>query len=238
MPGTYETPSEPEDLSRHEEVPTSTTKPKAIPDVPPHDSWELQQQLRDIKRALDVTRAASASANAAHRRIDRFDQAHATPLATHLRPEEKRATIIDREPKKAKSFQPAFAWIALLLGTMSFVCGGILLAWSALTDQPELWSAGVPFAACGQVILLIGLAMQLDHIWNDSRQAAEKLDNVDSQLHDLKTAATRLHGEHESLPAGLYSQLAEDASPESLLNDLKNQLDLLATKISRDSHGK
>jgi hypothetical protein len=116
---------------------------------------------------------------------------------------------------------------------MVFVCGGILMGWSVISNRPELWSVGLPMAAGGQIALLLGLVMQLDRLWHDSRQAASKLDHVDEQLHDLKANATMMHNDHASPSGEFYTHLASGAGPHLLLTDLKSQIDLLAMKMDQ-----
>lgn len=126
---------------------------------------------------------------------------------------------------------PGLTWGALSLGTMAFVCGGILLGWSLSSGRQELWTIGLPIALGGQIALLVGLVLQLDRLWHNSRHAAAKLQHVDEQLHDLK-AATTLLGTNASPGGAFYVHLANGAGPELLLSDLKAQLDLLALKMS------
>ena len=128
----------------------------------------------------------------------------------------------------------AFTWLALSLGTTSFVCGGILLGWSLATGRHELWTIGLPVALIGQIALLIGLVLQLDRLWHDNRTAAAKLDNVDEQLHELKTATTLLGTSQGPAASVFYSHFAGGAGPQLLLTDLKGQIDLLAMKIAQD----
>ena len=114
---------------------------------------------------------------------------------------------------------------------MTFVCGLILLGWSLVTGRDELWTVGMPVALCGQVALLVGLVLQLDRLWHDSRDAAAKLSHVDEQLHDLKTVTTMLGTGQGSPGTSFYTHLTSGAGPQLLLTDLKGQLDLLALKI-------
>jgi len=115
---------------------------------------------------------------------------------------------------------------------MGLVCGGILLGWWAVTGRGELWSIGLPILFGGQVALVLGLLMQLERLWRDSRSAAAKLENVDRQIHQLNTT-TSLIGSGSHSPGGaFYSHLAGGANPDLLLSDLKGQLDLLAMKLS------
>jgi hypothetical protein len=115
---------------------------------------------------------------------------------------------------------------------MTFVCGGVLLGWSLVTNRQELWTIGMPIALFGQIALLLGLLLKLDRLWRDNHRAAAKLDHVDEQLHQLKTATRMSHTSHGLLSGAFYSHLADGASPQLLLTDLRSQLDLLASKIS------
>ena len=120
----------------------------------------------------------------------------------------------------------------LSLGIMAIVCGGVLLGWSVFSQREDLWTIGLPVALAGQVALLLGLVLQLDRLWHDSRRATAKLDRFDEQLHDLKTATTMLGTSHASPGGAFYSHFAGGASPQLLLADLKSQLDLLAVRIN------
>ena len=94
---------------------------------------------------------------------------------------------------------------------------------------------GLPVAMVGQISLLVGLVLQLDRLWRDNRTAADKLDSVDEQLHELKTTTTLLGTTQASAGAKFYSHFAGGAGPQLLLADLKSQLDLLAMKISQEN---
>ena len=190
--------------------------------------------MRHIHRALQAGRAASGDPSAAYRReASRFDLSHAAAPTWHTttdRPAEKKrnADCGDRG-----SLQGALTWLTLSLGTMSFVCGGILLGWSLATGRQELWNIGLPAALVGQIALLIGLVLQLDRLWRDNRDAAAKLDDVDEQLHDLKATTTLLGVSQGPAASTFYSHFTGGAGPQLLLTDLKSQLDLLAMKIAQ-----
>ena len=140
----------------------------------------------------------------------------------------------ERRPADRRAFSGAFTWFAVALGTTSFACGGVLLIWSLATGRHELWNVGLPVAVVGQIALLVGLVLQIDRLWYDNRQAAAKLDDVDEQLHDLKTTTTLLSTSQGPASATFYSHLAGGAGPQLLLTDLKSQLDLLAMKIAQE----
>ena len=118
----------------------------------------------------------------------------------------------------------------MLLGTTGFVSGLALMGWSIGAERPDLWTVGAPIILAGQIVLILGLVLQLDRSWRDSRWSAAKLETVDEQLHDLKTTTTLLGA--GSGPSGkFYAHWAGGAGPEVLLGDLKSQLDLLAMKL-------
>ncbi len=202
--------------------------------APAYDGWELDEQLRHIERVLHAAKGQDHAPPAIERQpTTRFDLPHAGPTAWHVPPgnsgKRPKAPEVAHDPGSQ-----ALTWLALLLGTMSFVCGGILLAWSMAAGRPELWSIGLPIAIGGQIVLLIGLVLQIDRLWSDNRAAAAKFHDVDEQLGELKTTTTLL-GTCQGPAAGVfYSHFAGGASPQLLLADLKSQLDLLAVKLSHD----
>jgi len=198
-----------------------------------YDGWEMDEQLRHAERVLQINKVRGREAESIYRReASRFDLPHAGPAAWHVPaaspPKERTTCAADRG-----SVLGAFTWLALSLGTASFVCGGILLGWSLATGRQELWTVGLPVALAGQVALLVGLVLQLDRLWHDNRAAAAKLDNVDQQLHELKTATTLLSTSQGPAASVFYSHFAGGAGPQLLLTDLKSQIDLLAMKIAQ-----
>ena len=87
----------------------------------------------------------------------------------------------------------------------------------------------------GLVWLVLGIVLQLERIWQNSRHAVRKLDQVKSQLNHLERTTTMLGTTHGSAAQAFYAHMAEQADPQYLLADLKGQLDLLALSISRRS---
>ena len=106
------------------------------------------------------------------------------------------------------------------------------MGWSMNTGRQDLWALGAPIILAGQIALVLGLVLQLDRIWRDSRWAAAKLETVDEQLHDLKTTTTLLVTTHGP-SSEFYAHWAGGAGPEILLSDLKSQFDLLAVKLAK-----
>jgi hypothetical protein len=120
----------------------------------------------------------------------------------------------------------------LSIGLMAFVFGAVLIGWSIAEDRPDLWRLGLPFTLGGQAALIVGLVFQLDGLWRSNREASETLDELDSQLDELRHATSMLSTTHSSPAQSFYLHLADGASPNLLLADLKGQLDLLAARLA------
>lgn len=193
-----------------------SAKPAAASNSPAADldDWRLAEDLRQLRRMLHVATDAPRPVTPSH-----VPQA---PALQFVRP-------ADAAPR-AKRRRSVIAWMVCWLGLAACACGVGLLVWSWIDGRPELWSLGMPIALGGQFGLLCGLVMQLDRIWYDNSQTVEKLGRVDQRLHELKQT-TLLHA--PTNPTGaFYSHLAQGASPQLLLADLKGQLDLLAVRLS------
>lgn len=169
----------------------------------------------------------------------RIDARHRGVPAWHAGTAARQTGKAARRSKRRRGAAPAAAqantavWLALSLGVMMFVCGGILLGWSVAAGRKELWSLGLPIALVGQVGLLIGLVLQLERMWRHNHATVARLENVDEQLHDLKSTTALLGTTHSTPAVAFYSHMAGGASPQLLLTDLKGQLDLLAVKIGQ-----
>ena len=209
--------------------------PETADQSPAYDGWELDEQLRHIERVLQTAQVKGREAKAIYQReASHFDLPHTGPAAWHVP-----AAHQPSQPRKAQdalrgSAAGVMIWLALSLGTTSFVGGGILLGWSLATGRQELWTIGLPAALVGQIALLVGLVLQLDRLWRDNRAAAAKLDNVDEQLHELKATTTLLGVAQGPAASVFYSHFVGGAGPQLLLTDLKGQIDLLAMKIAQD----
>jgi hypothetical protein len=194
------------------------------------DDWELDQNFRHLQARVGTWKRVDAPGEETERRQPerakrapkwRVDGAHAKVPSRHKRR--------SRAPGRG-SF---VAWTVLSLGLMAFACGAVLLGWSFVAHRAELWSLGMPITVAGQVGLLLGLVLQLERIWQNSRYAVRKLDEVDSQLHHLERTTTMLNVTHSSAAQAFYAHMADDADPQMLLADLKGQLDLLARSMSK-----
>jgi hypothetical protein len=212
---------------------------------PPYDSWEADERLQHIDRLLHfrsnrpARRPAMRQEDPARTRVDAAEKSprdwHAGHVALsewRIRRHENGCVGIDRRAAPwGDRLLAVGVWLVLPLGVTALVCGGILLGWSAVDRRPELWSIGMPIAIVGQVALLLALILQLDRIWRNHRRTATKLDDVDRQIHDLRSAAAMLSTTHSSPATAFYAHYSGGASPHVLLTDLKSQLDLLAIQL-------
>lgn len=208
-------------------VDLSETKP-ASPAPIMADDWVLEADLHRIKRLAGQNKATpsktAALQNSAGTKVFApIPAAFARPSAR--RPQTPAAAKPQRRPGSLAS------WLLVGLGLMALVCGAVLLAWGKWEARVDLWDMGLPIALAGQFGLLLGLVLQLDRLWRDSRQTAKQLDDVGEQLQDLNQAAAMLGTSHAPSAQAFYTHLAEGANPHLLLADLRGQLDQLAMKI-------
>ena len=193
----------------------------------PSDDWELETDLRSALRIVNLIRHDGAEnqpppiAAAAITSNSRIDAAHALP---------EPAGNLDMRGSRQRV--GLFTWALLSLGVMTFVCGGVLVAWSFAADRADLRTLGVPLTLAGQAALIIGLVMQLEGLWQSSRQTRETLNELDGQLHELRHATTLLTSSYSAPGQSFYAHMAEGASPQLLLADLKGQMDLLAQRMA------
>jgi len=195
--------------------------PSPVGAYPNFDDWAIDQHLRELQARVGLAKppeepAGSAALDARHQPQWQIHASHETVVRPHSR-------------RSRRSRKLAFwTWPILTLGLLAFVCGAVLLGWSFASGQGELWNLGMPIIVAGQAGLLLGLVLQLERIWQSSRYAVRKLEQVDSQLHDLERTASMLGVTHGSPSQAFYSHMADQANPHLLLADLKGQLDMLA----------
>jgi hypothetical protein len=166
----------------------------------------------------------------------RLDASHVGPLGWHS-PAVARAKAARKRAAQARrpeSWLPMLTWSVLAVGLMASAFGGVLLVWASVSARNELWTLGMPVGLAGQIVLVIGLILQLDRLWHDNRHTAEKLDHVDQRLHSLNRTASLLGASSGTASSASYPHLARGASPQMLLGDLKTQLDLLAVKLGQE----
>jgi hypothetical protein len=198
------------------------------------DTWEMDEQLRHIQRVLgfekDLARRRRTTARPATARID---PAHAgSPLHNSPHAAEPLSRIQTAAPL-ARSTGGVLSTFCLVSAAATLVCGGVLLGEALWGGRPELWQIGLPIALVGQVILVLGLLLRLNRLHHEHHTAAKRITAVDRELCRLKSATHRRESAHESLGGVFSAQNAEVPDPQSLLGDLKDQLNLLAQQIAK-----
>ncbi len=192
-----------------------------------YDDWKFDQSVQRLQARVGNWRRTDAL------RTDvpppRYLQARQPRRDRHYPTVARR-----RRPKtRGKRRTSLLAWMFLAIGLTALACGSALLVWSVVDARDELWTLGIPIAVAGQVGLLLGLVLQLERVWQNGRDAVHKLDHVDRHLHHLEEATSLLNTTHGSASQAFYAHMADDASPEFLLADLKGQLDALSAELVR-----
>lgn len=191
----------------------------------PQEDWQLEAELRYVERLAQAWKDAPPAESVA------FPNENLQGFAESERP--ARETASDADATGHKPRFAGLAWGALSVGVMSFVCGGVLLAWSAIAGRSELWSIGLPITLFGQAGLILGLVLQLESLWQTNRATSQTLSALDGELHELRHSTTLLTQSRSTPSQSFYLHLAEGASPHLLLADLKGQLDLLSDQMSK-----
>ncbi len=119
------------------------------------------------------------------------------------------------------------AWTLIAVSLMAFVCGAVLVGWSAATDRSELWRLGMPLTLIGQAGWLIGVLAHVEGLWQRQRTVAATLTDLAEHLEAMRRDGQAR--EHSRDDARLRSPLdtSDDENPQQLLSDLKRQLDAL-----------
>lgn len=220
-------PPVPEGLEPLEILPEQATIEQLLQPPLPQEDWQLEAELRYVERLAQAWRDTPPATDAwqvpgAAAHSQRTDQSHITPE----QPPAAEAT--GNKPRFA-----GLAWTCLSLGVMTFVCGGVLLGWSAIANRQDLWTVGLPLTLFGQAGLILGLVLQLETLWQTNRATSQTLQSLDGELNELRHSTTLLTQSRSTPAQSFYLHLSEGASPHLLLADLKGQLDLLSEQMSK-----
>lgn len=192
------------------------------------DDWTLEAELRGVERLVSSLKSSGGLA----KQPLAIDAQHENPSgwhsARHLPSPQSENLPAATEPQKNLA-----AWTILSLGLAVFACGAVLLTWSLVGKRNDLWPIGMPLALIGQAGLILGLILQLDGLWQTSRKTAAALNELDDELKHVRQATTLLSTTRTSGAQTFYAHLAEGASPQMLLADLKGQLDLVAQQVGK-----
>jgi hypothetical protein len=196
--------------------------PEVIPPLrspPALDDWNLDADLAAVTRMMRTLRIDAPTARLPEPTTSRSALPRVAPIAA-------KRTIAS--PRRGQ----LFAWPALMLGMMAFTCGGVLLGWSFATGRGDLWTYGMPAVLAGQGLLVLGLVLQLEGLWQSNRDTSDTLDTLDRELAELRHATTLLTSTHSAPGQSFYAHVAEGASPHLLLADVKGQLDVIAMRMA------
>jgi hypothetical protein len=193
------------------------------------EDWQLDQNVRSLQARLEPwksRRSARRVKSPASRQPQwRVDAAHARVPRFHKKPRRRAAA-------GGAGRSPTFTNSALLLGLLAMMGGVAVLGWSVVEARGDLWNIGLSATVAGAVVFLLGLVLQLERIWHNSRLAMHKLRQIDSHLQDLERTTASLGVTHGSASQTFYSHMAEQAHPHLMLADLKAQIDLLAMSLA------
>jgi hypothetical protein len=220
-------PSVPEGIEPLDSLKTQTPLDQLLLPPMPQEDWQLEAELRYVERLSAAWRDAPPLK-------DSFALAGGEGQAEVA--ESHRGSRETPSEDVGSSTKPRFAglaWAALSLGVMAFVCGGVLLGWSAIAGRQDLWSIGLPLALVGQAGLIVGLVLQLETLWQTNRATSQTLHSLDGEIHELRHSTTLLTQSRSNPSQSFYLHLSEGASPHLLLADLKGQLDLLSEQMSK-----
>jgi len=186
----------------------------------PEDDWKLEADIRSVHRLVDNLRGK--------KRID--------PPSSPAEPHRDRAPVLRAERTSERAAVPKSnlaAWAILSVGLATFACGAVLLGWAYAAGREDLWPIGMPLTLIGQAGLILGLVLQLDGLWQSSHQTQQTLVTLDDELTRVRQATTLLSTSHSGPAQSFYAHMAEGATPQLLLADLKGQLDLLAQQMGK-----
>ena len=145
---------------------------------PIYDAWEIDEELRHIRRALGRAPVPRDDVDEPWAQpMFRLDADHDMP-APHGKQARRSSRSTARaaaENERAPGHRPlaVLAWITLLLGTAGSVSGLALMGWSLHVERPDLWAVGTPTILAGQIVLILGLVLHLNRGWRDSPSRQE-----------------------------------------------------------------
>jgi hypothetical protein len=201
------------------------------------DDWQLEEDLRTADRLIKETEGQHDvnDPSGVQHTVDAYHEAvrgwHAQLKG---RPEIPGVATSRKFAEKPTRPRPSFfSWSAISLGVMALVCGGVLLIWGYLFGRGELWSLGLPIALGGQAVLILGVFLYIDGLWQTNRKTSASLEELDESVADLRHATSMISTTHSGPAQSFYAHMAEGASPELLLADLKGQMDILTMRVAR-----
>ncbi len=195
-----------------------------LPDFIELEDWEFAETIQEAERLVRNVTADLEPIRLLHERKTRPSAAQ---RRGHTRPKKSPRTTTEDHSDKPNSPLP---WIVLALGLGVFVCGAALIVLSLMQQRPQLWQIGLPMVLGGQMAVLAVVIGQLDAVGNSNRATFVALHAMDDQVRQLRDEWKQLQ-QSESDEQPFYRHLAEGASTDVLLADLRDQIDVLAEHL-------
>jgi hypothetical protein len=158
-------------------------------------------------------------------------------LVTHdarsIAPELASPSVEQRSAKSPRS--NGFCWLLLSLGVALFTCGAGLIGYSFLGEREALWDLGTPLVLAGQATFLVGLVLQLDVIWQQSKEANQTLHDLDQRLGPWKEPTAGPLSGAVSVADSIGRIHPADggvAPPHLALRDLQGRLETVGTQLT------
>ncbi len=201
-------------------------------DVYDLENWDVDENLRTASDTIRRYKSSGVGGHEVNGRQFRIDTSPNAP--DEKSPQNAESLAASRPISQPSSSQTWLSWTLICLGMMTFTFGAVLAGWSLIMDRPDLWSLGLPTVLGGQAVLLLGLIFQLEGLWHTHRRTHRVLDDLDERMAELKRTTTLMATACNTPSQSFYTHMADGATPQMLLADLKGQLDLIALKMARD----
>jgi hypothetical protein len=222
-----------------DEPPAATNaaaSPRWDEDVYGSESWDRDEDLQTAGHTIRRYKSAGVGGREIDGQQLRIDPqsstwSNADPAASPNNTE----PLASQRRTQPSSSQTWLSWSLICLGMMAFTFGAVLAGWSLVADRPDLWSIGLPTVLAGQAVLMLGLIFQLETLWQTFRRTHCVLDELDDRMTELKRTTTLMTSACNTPSQSFYAHMADGATPQMLLADLKGQLDLIALKMANES---
>jgi hypothetical protein len=142
------------------------------------DDWSLSSDLASVTRVMHSLRRETSR--------------HAlSPRAM----EATNATAPTKEKQTAASARPNWlSWPLLVLGMMGFAGGGVLVGYSLFMGRSDLLAGGLASVMLGQGLLVFGLLLQLDGLWQMQQAMHKSMSGLEQELADLREPMPLVRG--------------------------------------------
>ena len=196
-----------------------------LPEFVELEDWEFEETIRQAQRSVQGAIPDSPVAWDLETRV-RADAPHGTTSWQSGELSEPATTSTVPAPRN----DATWPWAILALGLGVSACGAALMGFSLGGVEPILWQLGLPMLLAGQVAVLFVVIWQLEVVWHSHRATFVALHSMDDQLRQWRRV---LDGTSGGLPSetAFFRHVREGAAPHVLLEDLKQQIDILAQQL-------